>query len=179
MALSKVSLAAVSLLQLFVAVDAYSPAARSVTHSTVLSRADDLLPEYDYIIVGGGTAGLTVADRLTEDGKHSVLVLERGVFQNSSSVTTVSGGFWGLIDPTITFNISSVPQTGLNNRSVAVIGGLVLGGSSGVNGMQVLRGQREDYDRWGAYFGKKSEWSWEGLLPYFQKVWSRIPWLSQ
>jgi choline dehydrogenase-like flavoprotein len=90
--------------------------------------------------------------------------------ENSSSVTTVSGGFWGLIDPTLTFNISSTPQPGLNNRSVAVVGGMILGGSSGVNGMQVLRGQREDYDRWGSYFGKKSEWSWEGLLPYFRKV---------
>jgi choline dehydrogenase len=175
MALSKASLVAVGLLQLLGSVDAYVPGARSVSHSTILSRADDLLPEYDYIIVGGGTAGLTVADRLTENGKHSVLVLERGVFQNSSSVTRVSGGFWGLIDPTLTFNISSVPQTGLNNRSIAVIGGMILGGSSGVNGMQVLRGQREDYDRWGSYFGKKSDWSWEGLLPYFQKAWNFHP----
>ncbi|KAK4151697.1 GMC oxidoreductase [Chaetomidium leptoderma] len=175
MALSKISLAAVGLLHLFGATDAYSPAARSVAHSTIVDRADELLSEYDYIIVGGGTAGLTVADRLTENGKHSVLVVERGVFQNSSSVTTVSGGFRGLIDPTLTFNISSVPQTGLNNRSIAVIGGLILGGSSGVNGMQVLRGQREDYDRWGSYFGKKSEWSWDGLLPYFQKAWNFHP----
>jgi choline dehydrogenase-like flavoprotein len=51
-----------------------------------------------------------------------------------------------------------------------VIGGQMLGGSSGVNGMQVVRGQREDYDRWGSYFGKKSDWSWDGLLPYFKKV---------
>ncbi|KAK4033941.1 GMC oxidoreductase [Parachaetomium inaequale] len=175
MALSKVSLAAVGLLHLFGAADAYSRTARSVTHSTILDRADGLLPEYDYIIVGGGTAGLTVADRLTEDGKHSVLVLERGVFQNSSSVTRVAGGFWGLVDPTLTFNITSVPQTGLNDRSIAVIGGQILGGSSGVNGMQVLRGQKEDYNRWGSYFGKKSEWSWEGLLPYFQKAWNFHP----
>jgi choline dehydrogenase-like flavoprotein len=93
-------------------------------------------------------------------------------------VTTVSGGFWGLIDPTLTFNISSVPQAGLNNRTIAVIGGQILGGSSGVNGMQVLRGQREDYDRWGSYFGKKSDWSWDGLLPYFKKVQSN-PLLKQ
>jgi hypothetical protein len=70
MALSKASLVAVGLLQLLGSVDAYVPGARSVSHSTILSRADDLLPEYDYIIVGGGTAGLTVADRLTENGKR-------------------------------------------------------------------------------------------------------------
>ncbi|KAL2129298.1 hypothetical protein VTI74DRAFT_7960 [Chaetomium olivicolor] len=165
---------ALGILQIFGAAEALSPAVRSITHSTLVER-DELLREYDYIIVGGGTAGLTVADRLTENGRHSVLVLERGVFQNSSSVTTVSLGFWGLADPTLSFNVSSVPQKGLNNRTIAVIGGQMLGGSSGINGMQILRGQREDYDRWGSYFGKGSEWSWEGLLPYFQKAWNFHP----
>lgn len=85
-------------------------------------------------------------------------------------MTTVNLGFWGLTDPTLTFNISSVPQTGLNNRKIDVIVGGVLGGSSAVNGMQVVRGQREDYDRWGSYFGEGSDWSWDGILPYFQKA---------
>lgn len=74
MALSQISLVAVGLVQLLGSVAAYVPAARSVTHSTILTRADDLLPEYDYIIVGGGTAGLTVADRLTENGKRMLAV---------------------------------------------------------------------------------------------------------
>ena len=69
MVVPKVSLVAISLLQLLGTAEAYVPAARLSTHSAVLSRADDLLPEYDYIIVGGGTSGLTVADRLTQDGK--------------------------------------------------------------------------------------------------------------
>lgn len=85
-------------------------------------------------------------------------------------MTLVAGGYWGLIDPTLTFNISSAPQQGLNDRRISVIGGILLGGSSGVNGMQVVRGQKEDYDRWGAYFGKQSDWSWDSLLPYFRKV---------
>ena len=75
-----------------------------------------------------------------------------------------------MIDPTLTFNITSAPQPGLNNRTVAVIAGQILGGSSGVNGMQVVRGQKEDYNRWGSYFGGNSDWSWEGLLPYFKKA---------
>ncbi|KAL2258001.1 hypothetical protein VTK26DRAFT_8850 [Humicola hyalothermophila] len=175
MALSKLSLAAVGVLQLFGAAEAFSASAYRASYSSLVNRAEDLLPEYDYIVVGGGTAGLTVADRLTENGKHTVLVLERGAFSNSSSVTTVSGGSGGLRDPTLTFVINSVPQSNLNDRQIAVIGGQVLGGSSAVNGMQVLRGQKEDYDRWGQYFGKKSEWSWDGLLPYFRKAWNFHP----
>lgn len=85
-------------------------------------------------------------------------------------MTTISLGGRAYTDPSLTFNISSVPQAGLNNRTIGVTGGLILGGSSGVNGLQVLRGQKEDYDRWGLYFGPESEWSWEGLLPYFKKV---------
>jgi hypothetical protein len=69
MALSKISLVAVGLLHLLGIAEA-SPTARSITHSTIVERPDELLPEYDYIIVGGGTAGLTVADRLTENGKR-------------------------------------------------------------------------------------------------------------
>ncbi|KAL2145429.1 hypothetical protein VTI28DRAFT_7210 [Corynascus sepedonium] len=175
MSLSGFFLAAVTFLHLLDATNADSPAARYSGRSKILDITDDLLPEYDFVIIGGGTAGLTVADRLTENLKYSVLVLERGVFQNSSSVTAVAGGGQGLVDPTLTFNFNSVPQAGLNNRSIAVYGGMILGGSSSVNGMQVLRGQKEDYDRWGSYFGSKSDWSWDGLLPYFKKAWNFHP----
>ncbi len=72
MAISKLFLAAAGLLHLLDAAKASSPATRSIRHSTIVERADDLLPEYDYIIVGGGTSGLTVADRLTEDGKRTL-----------------------------------------------------------------------------------------------------------
>jgi choline dehydrogenase len=70
-----------------------------------------------------------------------------------------------------------VPQVNLNNRTTNVVGGVMLGGSSGVNGLQVHRGQKNDYDRWGAYFQGQngSEWSWDGLLPYFKKAWNFHP----
>ncbi len=70
MAPSKLSLAVVGLLNLMGFVETYNPAAHSISHTTIVERAEELLPEYDYIIIGGGTSGLTVADRLTEDGKR-------------------------------------------------------------------------------------------------------------
>ncbi|KAK3372256.1 GMC oxidoreductase-like protein [Podospora didyma] len=144
-------------------------------HSAILTRGADVDAEYDYIIVGGGTAGLTVADRLTENGRYSVLVIEYGPFKNDSSITTVAFGFQGLLDVTNYFNFPSQPQVNLNNRSIGVIVGGVLGGSSAINGMQVMRGQKEDYDRWGSYFSARSPWSWDGLLPYFKKAWHFHP----
>jgi choline dehydrogenase len=82
----------------------------------------------------------------------------------------VSGGFLGLVDPTLSFRFPSVPQAGLNGRTIDVVGGVMLGGSSGVNGMQVHRGQKADYDRWADYFDRRSSWNWDSLLPYFKKV---------
>ncbi|KAM7205161.1 pyranose dehydrogenase [Naviculisporaceae sp. PSN 640] len=142
--------------------------------SQILERGADLRPEYDYVIVGGGTAGLTVADRLTESGKYSVLVIEIGRYENSTAVNTASGGFSGFLDPTLQANFPSVPQTELNNRTVSVIVGKVLGGSSAINGLQVMRGQKADYDRWNSYFGGGS-WGWKDFLPYFKKAWTLTP----
>ena len=78
MVLLKLSVAACGLLG---TASTFGPAARSIVHTTLLERADDTLSAYNYIVVGRGTAGLTVADRLTESGKHSVLVPELGLFR--------------------------------------------------------------------------------------------------
>ncbi|KAK0616994.1 GMC oxidoreductase-like protein [Immersiella caudata] len=172
MVVLKVSVALCGLLGV---TQAFGPAARSIVHSTLVERGGDLMPEYDYVIVGGGTAGLTVADRLTENGKNSVLVIEVGTFQNGTAVTTVGMGFFGITDPTLFFNYSSAPQPGLNGRRIDVIAGQILGGSSGVNGFQVHRGQKEDYDRWASYFGRKTSWGWDDVLPYFKKAWHFHP----
>ncbi|RDL40515.1 Glucose oxidase [Venustampulla echinocandica] len=142
----------------------------SLYNSKILSRAEQVKDEYDYIIVGGGTAGLTVADRLTEDGKYSVLVIEYGSFDNSTSVTTIGGGGGGIGNASHLFILNSVPQPNLMNKTTAVIVGKLLGGSSAVNGLQFHRGQEEDYDRWGSPFGPDSDWSWKGILPYFKKA---------
>lgn len=132
-----------------------------------ITNGSELLPAYDYIIVGGGTAGLTVADRLTEDGNTTVLVLEAGVFAPDADTLPVYGGgtqrqprfFW-----------QSKPQENLDNRTVDVWLGKMVGGSSGVNAMMGSRGSAMDYDRWGKLFPEANGWDWEGMLPYFRKV---------
>ncbi|KAK4466787.1 putative GMC oxidoreductase [Cladorrhinum samala] len=131
--------------------------------------------EYDYVIIGGGTAGLTVADRLTEDGKSTVLVIEYGQLSDSASITTVTGGFAGMNDPKFMYDINSVPQVNLRNRTIAVRAGKVVGGSSAVNAMMTIRGTAEDYDRWGSFFSKSSHWSWQNLLPYFKRALNFVP----
>ncbi|KAK3380793.1 hypothetical protein B0H63DRAFT_544871 [Podospora didyma] len=147
---------------------------RDIHASQTLSRAQDVDSAYDYVIIGGGTAGLTVADRLTEDGKTTVLVIEYGQLSDSALIKTVQGGFSGM-DTQFLYDINSVPQVNLKNRTTAVLIGKVLGGSSAVNAMMTVRGTSEDYDRWGSFFGNHSHWSWQGLLPYFKRALNFVP----
>ncbi|KAI1169588.1 GMC oxidoreductase [Nemania sp. FL0916] len=116
---------------------------------------------YDYVIVGGGTSGLTVADRLSEDGKFTVLVIENGPIVYSGVAA---------MGPTWSYQINSARQPNLNNRTTSVTVGNLVGGSSAINAMMTIRATSDDYDRWGSFFGEDSSWSWEGLLPYFKKA---------
>ncbi len=79
------------------------------------------------------------------------------------------------MDPQFMYDITSVPQVNLRNKTTGVMIGRVVGGSSAVNAMMTVRGTMEDYDRWGAFFGNSSEWSWQGLLPYFKKALNFVP----
>lgn len=155
--------------------------ASPLSHATILdarttTTADSPL-EYDYIIIGGGTAGLVVASRLTESSSSSptVLVLEHGALSNSTSISQVRGGLGGLMDRSLQFDITSVPQANLRNRTTSVQVGKVVGGSSAVNAMMTVRGTREDYERWGGLFPSPGGWSWEGLLPYFRRAMTFVP----
>lgn len=155
--------------------------ASPLSHATILdarttTTADSPL-EYDYIIIGGGTAGLVVASRLTESSSSSptVLVLEHGALSNSTSISQVRGGLGGLMDRSLQFDITSVPQANLRNRTASVQVGKVVGGSSAVNAMMTVRGTREDYERWGGLFPSPGGWSWEGLLPYFRRAMTFVP----
>jgi choline dehydrogenase-like flavoprotein len=78
-------------------------------------------------------------------------------------------------DASLLYDIQSVPQAGLRNRTIAVLAGKVVGGSSAVNAMMTLRGAAADYDRWGSLFGEKSHWSWDGLLPFFKRALNFAP----
>ncbi|KAK3938565.1 oxygen-dependent choline dehydrogenase [Diplogelasinospora grovesii] len=135
----------------------------------------DVNVTYDYIIIGGGTAGLTVADRLTGNSNTTVLVIEHGELVDSPSIDTVSGGFMGMSDAQLMYDIMSVPQANLRNRTTAVLAGKVVGGSSAVNAMMTVRGTSEDYDRWGQFFSNGSTWSWTGLLPYLKRALNFVP----
>ncbi|KAI1114157.1 GMC oxidoreductase [Nemania sp. NC0429] len=137
-------------------------------------RQFDVKSAYDYVIVGGGTSGLTVADRLSADGKSTVLVIENGPTVDSPRISQVYTGV-AAMGPTWSYQINSARQPNLNNRSTSVTVGKLVGGSSAINAMMTIRGTSDDYDRWGGFFGNGSSWSWEGLLPYFKKAVSFSP----
>ncbi|KAK7052426.1 GMC oxidoreductase [Favolaschia claudopus] len=124
---------------------------------------------YDFIVVGGGTAGNVVANRLTENPNFSVLVLEAGLSNEGvvdSIVPFLLEDF--LQQPTYEWNYTSVPQAGLNGRNVANLKAFILGGCSAHNGMVYTRGAMDDYDRFAAVTGDPG-WSWNNLLPFFFK----------
>ncbi|CAI4216870.1 unnamed protein product [Parascedosporium putredinis] len=134
-------------------------------YAQLVNRADQVSDEYDYVIVGGGTSGLTVGDRLTENGKYTVLVIEEGEFHDVT-------GF----DFSRMYNITSLPSPALNDRSFFVGIGKGVGGSSLVNGQVWLRGTIPEYDAWRTLGGSKAkDWDWNGLLPYFKKAMTLNP----
>ncbi len=122
---------------------------------------------FDYIVVGAGSAGAAVAYRLSEDGKHRVLVLEAG--RESHPWSRIPVGFAKLIDnPAANWRYSSEPDEGSANRRIPVPRGKLLGGSSSINGMVFVRGQSQDFDLW-AQLGNRG-WSYSDVLPIFKEM---------
>ncbi len=134
----------------------------------VKSERSSQAPEFDYIVVGAGSAGCVLANRLTADGRHSVLLLEAGP-KDSNIWIHVPLGYGRLFkEKAVNWMYQTEPEPGLDGRTVFQPRGKVLGGSSSINGLLYVRGQHEDYDRW-RQLGNAG-WGYDDVLPYFRKA---------
>ncbi len=122
---------------------------------------------YDYIIIGAGSAGCVLANRLTENGKHAVLLLEAGNESRNPWLKIPVGYFKTIHDPALSWGYRTDPDPSLNDRRIPWPRGRVLGGTSAINGLIYIRGQPQDYDHW-RQLGN-SGWAYEDVLDYFRR----------
>ena len=123
--------------------------------------------EYDYIILGAGSAGCVLANRLSESGEHSVLVVEAGPMDNKLMIHIPAGVHSVYKDPSINWNYQSEQEPDLAQRQIELPRGKVLGGSSSINSMVYMRGHPQDYNHWNDDLDLKG-WSYADCLPYFR-----------
>lgn len=124
--------------------------------------------DFDFIVVGAGSAGCVLANRLTACGKYRVLLLEAGG-RDSNPWIHIPLGYGKLFkDKKVNWLYETEPQPHLNNRRISQPRGRVLGGSSSINGLVYIRGQREDFDGWRDK--GNTGWGWNDVLPYFKKA---------
>jgi len=124
--------------------------------------------DYDYIIVGAGSAGCVLANRLSADGRHKVLLLEAGPADRNPWIHIPLGYARLFTNPRANWMYETEPEPELDGRRIFQPRGKVLGGSSSINGLIYIRGQREDFDLW-RQLGNPG-WSWEDVLPYFLRA---------
>lgn len=135
---------------------------------TAENNPREKLGEFDYVIVGAGSAGCVLANRLSEDASVSVCLLEAGGVDKDPLIHAPIGfAFFSESSP-VNWRFDTVPQKHLNDRICYQPRGRVLGGSSSINAMIYIRGAHADYDRWAAEGA--DGWDWDGVLPYFMKA---------
>ncbi len=123
--------------------------------------------EYDYIILGAGSAGCVLANRLSESGEHSVLIVEAGPMDKKLLIHIPAGIHSVYRDPSINWNYESEVEADLEQRNIELPRGKVVGGSSSINAMVYMRGHPKDYDHWNDELGLK-DWRYADCLPYFR-----------
>lgn len=130
------------------------------------------MEQFDYIIVGAGTAGCVLADRLSADGRHRVLILEAGGSDARFWIKTPIGYGRTFADPAVNWRYQTQANPGLNGRSMYWPRGRVVGGSSSINALVYCRGMPADFDDWRS-LGNPG-WGWDDVLPYFERSERRV-----
>ena len=119
---------------------------------------------YDYIIVGAGSAGCALAYRLSREASRKILLLEAGGKDTFPMIHIPLGFAFMMKNESVNWCYETQPEPGLHHRRISWPRGKVLGGTSCINGMVYIRGQKEDYDSWGV-----EGWSYDEVLPYFKR----------
>lgn len=129
--------------------------------------SQDYNEQHDFLIIGGGTAGCVLANRLSENPAHSVCLIEAGPPDSNPLIRVPAGVAFTILNPHLGWGLKTVPQPHCNGREIPIPRGRVLGGSSSINGMVYFRGHPGDYDDWQA--AGAQGWSYADVLPYFIK----------
>jgi choline dehydrogenase len=134
-----------------------------------MAAGPDSAGAFDFVIVGAGTAGCLLANRLSANPSVRVALLEAGGDDNYLWIRIPVGYLYCIGNPRTDWCFVTAPEAGLDGRSIRYPRGRVLGGCSSINGMIYMRGQRADYDGWrgGDGFGGNPGWGWDEVLPHF------------